>query len=542
MTGSVIVAGSDGIAVRLVQELVALGEGVVVIVRDMEPRFRAHLERDGVRVLEGDARDVSDLQLAGLDSAAGLAIVEDDDVGNLHAALAARGARPELRLVVRMFNQNLGSRLEALFPDAHILSASAIAAPAFLAAALRTSQRVIVADRAFDVRALGDDDDLASAVPVAAFDADAGTAELFPAAAPGVLALVPDDQDDDDVSVVEAAVGEFRQAASFAASLLTRAAALARLFDRRLLALLTIVAVVVAAAAVVWSASTHYNLLDSAYFAVTTVSTTGYGDITPLRQSGALKIGVMGLMLVGALSLALVYALITDAIIGVRLARSLGERPRPRRDHIVVLGLGRIGQRVIEELVALRIPCVAIERNEAAPGVQLARRLRVPVVLSDVATPSALDGLCLEHARCVMVLTDDDGANLAAALNMRALHSDLRVVLRLFDHDLAQRVEAAFSIHVSRSVSSLAAPAFAAALSDRRALATIPVGAQAVTVAELAAPIGRTVAELEQAAHGEARVIALGPRWSPGSEDRIGSGEAVVAIGSPTGLAALARE
>jgi Trk K+ transport system NAD-binding subunit len=298
---------------------------------------------------------------------------------------------------------------------------------------------------------------------------------------------------------------------------------------------------VVVASALVWSSSTHYNLLDSAYFVVTTVSTTGYGDITPLRESEALKLGVMGLMLVGALSLALVYALITDAVVGVRLARSLGERPRPRRDHVVVLGLGRIGQRVIEDLVAHRIPCIAVERNEAAPGVQAARRLRVPVVLADVATPSALDNLYLGHARCVMVLTDDDAANLAAGLNMRASHSDLRIVLRLFDHDLAQRVEAAFSIHVSRSVSSLAAPAFAAALSGRRALATIAVGSQAVTVAELPAPSGRTVGELEQAARGQARVIALGRRWNPSAGDRIGSGEALVAIGSPTGLAALVR-
>ena len=135
----------------------------------------------------------------------------------------------------------------------------------------------------------------------------------------------------------------------------------------------------------IWSASTHYGLLDGAYFAVTTVSTTGYGDITPLNDGAALKLGVMGLMLLGALALALVYALITDAVVGVRLARSLGERPRPRRDHVVVLGLGRIGQRVVEDLVAHRIQCIAVERNEHAPGVHAARRLRVPVVLSDVS-------------------------------------------------------------------------------------------------------------------------------------------------------------
>jgi Trk K+ transport system NAD-binding subunit len=541
MTGPVIVAGSDGLAVRLVQELLAVGEAVVAVGRELEPRFRRHLEEEGVGVIDGDPRDISDLRLAGLDTAAGLAIVEQDDVGNLHAALAARGARPDIPLVVRMFNDNLGSRLGALFPDIHIISASAIAAPAFLAAALRTSQRIVVGNRAFDVRPLDADDDLDGVVPVALFDAEAGTASLFPRASPGVLALVADDEQVQEATAVELAVDELRQAASVASSLLTRIAALGRLFDRRLLALLAFVAIVVVAAALIWSSSTRYNLLDSAYFTITTVSTTGYGDITPLRESEALKIGVMALMLVGALSLALVYALITDAVVGVRLARSLGERPRPRRNHVVVLGLGRVGQRVIEELVALRIPCVAVERNEEAPGVHQARRLRVPVVISDVALPTALDGLFLDRARCVMVLTDDDAANLAAALNLRSLHAELRVVLRLFDHDLAHRVEAAFGIHVSRSVSSLAAPAFAAALTERRALATIPVGSQAVTVAELPPAVGRTVAELERAAAGEARVIALGPRWAPAPDDRIGSGDVVVAIGSPSGLAALGR-
>ncbi len=122
------------------------------------------------------------------------------------------------------------------------------------------------------------------------------------------------------------------------------------------------------AAAAIWTSSTRYGLLDSAYFAVTTVSTTGYGDITPLHEGAGLKLGVMGLMLIGALSLALIYALITDAVVGVRLSVRSASGRGPRRDHVVVLGLGRIGQRVVEDLVARRIPCIAVERNEDAPG------------------------------------------------------------------------------------------------------------------------------------------------------------------------------
>ncbi len=542
MAQTFIVAGSDGIAVRLAEELVALGERVVVLSHAIEPRFRTRLEELDIRVLEGDARDVADLHAAGLDTAAALAIVEEDDVANLHSALAARGARADVRLVVRMFNQDLGARLETLFPDARIMSASAIAAPAFLAAALRNAQQITVAGHAFEIRALASDDDLSSVLAVAAFDETTGTASLFPDAAPGVLALVPYVADDDEEqSVVEVAAEGLRQAASLTASMLARGGAIARLVDRRLLALLVFVFVVLVAAAAIWTASTRYDVLDSAYFAVTTISTTGYGDITPLHEGAGLKLGVMALMLIGALSLALVYALITDAVVGVRLSRSLGERPRPRRHHVVVLGLGRIGQRVVEELVARRIPCVAVERNEDAPGVHAARRLRVPVVFADISAPAVLEGLHIPTARCLMAVTDDDGANLAAALGARMLAPDVRVVLRLFDHDLAARVETAFAIHVSRSVSSLAAPAFAAALSDRRALATIPVGAQALTVAELGAPVGRTVTELELAAAGEARVLALGERWAPPAEARAASGDTLVAVGSPTGLAALAQ-
>ncbi len=541
MAETYIVAGSDGIAVRLAEELVALGERVVVLSHDIEPRFRTRLEQMVIRVFEGDARDVADLREAGLATAAALAIVEEDDVANLHSALAARGAREDLRLVVRMFNQDLGARLESLFPDARIMSASAIAAPAFLAAALRSAQQIMIAGHPFEVRALAAGDDLRGVLAVAAFHEATGTATLFPAPAPGVLALVPHEEDDEEQTVVEAAAEELRQAASRTASMLARAGALARLVDRRLLALLVFVVIVLGVAAAIWTSSTHYDLLDSAYFAVTTVSTTGYGDITPLHEEAALKLIVMGLMLIGALSLALIYALITDAVVGVRLARSLGERPRPRRDHVVVLGLGRIGQRVVEDLVVRRIPCVAVERNEDAPGVHAARRLRVPVVLADISAPAVLDGLHIPSARCMMVLTDDDAANLAAALAARTLAPEIRVVLRLFDHDLAARVETAFAIHVSRSVSSLAAPAFAAALSDRRALATIAVGAQALTVAEFVVPAGRSVIELEQAAAGEARVLALGGRWAPDAQARSASDETLVAVGSPTGLAALAQ-
>ena len=59
------------------------------------------------------------------------------------------------------------------------------------------------------------------------------------------------------------------------------------------------------------------------------------------------------------------------------------------------------------------------------------------------------------------------------------------------------------------------------------------------TVAQLIAPAGRTIAELERVAGGEARVLALGDRWDLEADARTASGDTLVAVGTPTGLAVL---
>jgi Trk K+ transport system NAD-binding subunit len=118
-------------------------------------------------------------------------------------------------------------------------------------------------------------------------------------------------------------------------------------------------------------------------------------------------------------------------------------------------------------------------------------------------------------------------------------------VLRLFDDDLAGRVHRKVPNVVSRSVSYLAAPAFAAALLEHRVLRTIAVGRHVLLIADVrvepgAAIAGRPLADLEQ--DRLARVLALQERgamkfdWSPRRSRPLAAGDRVIVLATRAGL------
>jgi Trk K+ transport system NAD-binding subunit len=507
----VVLCGSDVLAARVLEELAGLGIDVVVIAEAPDRRLETRLRNLDVPFIEGDYRDLETLEEADVADAEAVAILEEDDVGNLQTALAAQETNPDVRLVVRMFNLDLGRRLEALFHDGEVLSASVLAAPAFAHAALagNAAMPIRVRDRLLEVRP----------------GADNGRR----------LAVDVREAPDEPESGADAVV---RQATSLARRTRARMRGALRLFDGRLAALLLALAVVLVIAAEVFHNAGDLSWLNSLYFTVTTITTTGYGDINLLHSPDGIKLFGMGLMLLGGLIVAVLFALVTDAIVTARIARTLGELPRPRSDHAVVCGLGRVGFRIVQRLVAAGIPCVAVERREDNPFLDATRRLGVPVLVDDASRRETLTPLRVPQARVVLAVTDDDLANLETALNARALNPDVRVVMRLFSHDLAERAERTFSIAISRSVSALAAPAFAAAIVRRRIVATVPLGSRALAVADLpgAQLAGRTVSEAEAAL--ELRVLASDDAWWPAGQTRIEPSTRLLVLASREGLAA----
>ncbi|MCA1223275.1 NAD-binding protein [Streptomyces sp. 8L] len=548
-----IVCGDDGLARRLATELHELyGESVVLVMPPAgtaeRPRARFGARRPtGLRVIEATELRDETLADAGIADATALALAYGDDETNIRAALAARRANPGLRLVIRLYNRRLGAQLADLLDQAGagadpqgapaatagttVLSDADTAAPALAATAVAGTSRAIPAGgvllRAVEYGAPaagpGPQAPLATLALLSTGTTGAGT----PYRGQDSPELLPDD--DAVAAATERGRVVLERIASTEGDTTRpdgRGAPLAALFSRQVRwSFAGISAVVLALAGATWATSGDASPIGPLYVVLLdlfAIDDPARGQPVD-RQVLQLLAGFAGLLL-----LPLVTAAVLEVFGTFRAASSLRRPRRGQSGHVVLLGLGKIGGRVLRELRALRIPVVCVEADPSARGVAVARRLRVPTVIGDVTQEGVLEAAGIERAAALLALTSKDTTNLEAVLYARTLAPGLRAALRLYDDDFATAVyrtmRAAYpaALTRSRSVSTLAAPAFAVAMLGRQIVGAIPVERRVLLIATLDVeghPLleGRTVADVFTA--GTCRVVAVDR-----PDDRDGSG------------------
>ena len=135
--------------------------------------------------------------------------------------------------------------------------------------------------------------------------------------------------------------------------------------------------------------------------------------------------------------------------------------------HVVLCGLGKVGLRVLQQLIRLNEQVIVLEKDTQCPNLAFARRHGIPVRIGHSREEGIFDDLNLAAAKSIIVATNDDLANLELAIDARKLKPGIRVVMRLFDQELASKIRDSFDIHLAFSTSELAAPVFATSSSDR---------------------------------------------------------------------------
>ncbi len=218
------------------------------------------------------------------------------------------------------------------------------------------------------------------------------------------------------------------------------------------------------------------------------------------------------------------------------------------RDHIIVCGLGKVGYRVVGQLLATGHEVVGIERGQGSEFTELLRGQGVPIITGDARRLEILQAAGLSHAHSVVCVINDDLTNLDIALTARQLCPEIRIVLRIFNDALAEKLQLAFNIKTAFSTSALAAPTFAAAALNRNVTNALYVGGRFLTTQEVCiaaggALDGRLVGTIEQAYDISVlyRRNERGEDLRPRGDYRLASGDIIVIIGTLASLEQIAE-
>jgi Trk K+ transport system NAD-binding subunit len=130
---------------------------------------------------------------------------------------------------------------------------------------------------------------------------------------------------------------------------------------------------------------------------------------------------------------------------------------------IIVCGLGRTGYKIFSLLKQQGAQVVGISAH-------LVGQADDPIVVGELRSPTTLLKAGVKEAHTLVLATSDDAVNLAVLTQARVLNPRIRIIDRLFNASLGDRLDHTLPDHVSMSVASLSAPVFAFAAMGNRAI------------------------------------------------------------------------
>jgi voltage-gated potassium channel len=185
------------------------------------------------------------------------------------------------------------------------------------------------------------------------------------------------------------------------------------------------------------------HLLDAFYFTLITSSTVGYGDIGPDTEVAILF--TMSVVVLGVASFGIAIGALVGPAIQARISKTLGIMTDSEldllEDHILVLGYGDLTEPIVNELHDADRQFLVVTRDQEAASELTERDIRV--LTANPSDEEPLRRARIEHAKAVLVATDDDAQDALAVLTARELRPDVRIVTAATDRENTRKLERA---------------------------------------------------------------------------------------------------
>ncbi|AFY74506.1 K+ transport system, NAD-binding component [Synechococcus sp. PCC 7502] len=467
----IIVCGLNRVGYKILR-LLRQQEALVVGISD-----RPIADDQGSNIIIGELHAASTLIEAGIQSAHTLVLSNSDEAQNLTILMQARVLNPQIRVVNRLFNSNLGDRLDRTLVDHVSMSVSALSAPVFAFTALghEAIGQLRLFNQTWSIHEEYIDEN----------HAWLGTklSRLWEDRTRMLVYYLPADCENRHTDLVSAVtmgkelnvgdrllIGTQPTMRSGQKSIKQR---LAKLFSNfrhfqqhsRAVLLVAFALVLTILGATLTYTSFRYNisLIDSLYFSVGMITGAGGNSQIAEQAPDGIKVFTVIMMLVGTAVIGIWYALLNDFVLGTRFKQFINASRVPQQNHYIICGLGGVGTQTALLLMGYGHDVVVIERDPSSRFLNMANSLGIPVVQGDASIPATLKAAYLEKAEAIIAVTSNDTANLEIALNAKGMAPKVPAIVRYEDPKFAAMVRQVFDFEFVLSPSEIVAPSFAAA-------------------------------------------------------------------------------
>lgn len=295
-----------------------------------------------------------------------------------------------------------------------------------------------------------------------------------------------------------------------------------------------------------------WSFADSLYATVQTLTTVGYGDITPHSVAGRLFAVVI--MLIGVGGVALGASTIVQSVVQSELLSTFGQRRQSKKmsklqDHFIICGSGRVGSHLVRDLLAADESFVVIE-NDQERAAEFSQR-GVNVLVADATLEESLREARVERARGLAACLPNDADNVYVVLTARDLNPNLRIVARAAEEEAEAKLLRAGANHVvaptiiggHRMAIAMTKPAVSEFM-DSITANELGLVFEQVEVDTASHLVGRELSSTPIRSELDVVIISIRRQggqaiFSPAGDCRIEAGDILIAIGRAESLAKL---
>jgi len=318
-------------------------------------------------------------------------------------------------------------------------------------------------------------------------------------------------------------------------------------FRKKLVQALLLISLVITFGTFGYMTIEGWNLLDSVYMTVTTLTTVGYREIHELSVPGKiftifLIVGGVGTML---------YALSTGAkiILEGEMQQIFGRKKLEKKikelsDHYIICGFGRMGKIISKELKEEGVKFLVIEKDskslEEEDGLFL---------VGDATRDNTLKEGGIERAKGLITVLPGDAENLFVVLSARGLNPNLLIVARAVEEDAEQKllragatkVVSPYHIGGLRMAHTILKPTVVDFIEFATKSGNIELQMQEIPIMETSRLVGLTMEECGIGKDLGIIIVAIkqptgDTRFSPTFQSQVKAGDTLIALGETSKL------